>query len=386
MKKKIAIGLTISLIILWGIFLVVWYTTDKNQMSDAPIQVAQETDVEPSTIEVTTGKTPEVSKGDIQGALAFLDFLDESENVPSNTEKNTGEKDNANDLSVDDETPTQENSKELLELVREGIAYHDQLLYSGSADMTIEESLMGDMLLPDPDMYSIKHGTWEVAFSFSGPKMYYAVEGDVAMTDGFNQLQNYEYSFDGETAEELRRTPNASHLSIYDDPSKSRLGSPAFFDPRYWGWSVGDEPLGSIFDAFNVTSVSPGSLDGSDFMVVEGNVSGGPMNVEMWVNPSKGYRPERFEFYLTDNDKEIRVTRSYSLNEYAPDIWFPEAATEITRETNPNTGESTILRRRDVRISNIAINTSVDESSFYIEREKGLKVYDNRSHTQYTVE
>ena len=274
----------------------------------------------------------------------------------------------------------QESSEELLELVKEGIAYHDDLLYSGSADFSIEFWGSLDQYLSESLVHTAERGSWEGSFSFFGEKMRYAADG----TMGGEKI-TYDFAFDGSTVEELSETPEGPLLEIKNNLSDSRYNP--HLDPRYWGWNVsGREALGQVVDSFDVESVRLGRLDDDDIYHVKGGVSGESTNVEMWINPSKGYRPERFDFYRHNGETEYRVTRTYSLREYVPDIWFPESATEVAREINPTTRASKTVLQRSVQISNVNINPSLSASSFRIPRWRGLTVDDRQNNTRYNVE
>ena len=67
------------------------------------------------------------------------------------------------------ESPLSESEKEMLQLIREGVAYYDGLLESGRVDFFRETtSIAADGL---PGMGRIPSGTWKGTFEFSGRKM-----------------------------------------------------------------------------------------------------------------------------------------------------------------------------------------------------------------------
>ena len=308
----------------------------------------------------------EETNQEIDDAIAFLESLDEE--VPGEVHQENS------------------NPEELLELVEEGIAFYDDLLYSGSADFSIESWNDSDNRLDDSSAYIPNRESWEGSFSFSGQKIHYIVEGGASASNGFSKEIAYEFAFDGEKVEELgARFDGPPLLEIGNDLSTSRYNP--HLDPRYWGWNVnGTEDLGQLVDSFEIESVNMVRLNGNDVYHLKGRPSGEAMNVEMWVNPSRSYRPERFDFSMSSGEIEHRVTREFNLKQYAPDIWFPESATEVARRIDKTTQTSQKIMQRDVWINNVSINPSISNSSFRIKRWRGLRVHDKRNNTEYNIE
>ena len=291
------------------------------------------------------------------------------------------------DEDLQEEVPLENsNPEELLELVKEGISFYDDLLYSGNADISIELRNYSGGRLDDSFAYLPNQESWEGSFSFSEHKIHYTVEGGAGLSNGSSKEIAYELAFDGEKVEQLStRFGEAPLLEIGNDLSTSRYNP--HLDPRYWGWNVnGMEDFSQLVDSFKIESVNMVRLNGNDVYHLKGRPSGEAMNVEIWVNPSRSYRPERFDFSVSSGDIEHRVTREFNLKEYAPDIWFPESATEVGRMVDMTTQTSQKTMQRDVWINNVSINPSISDSSFRIKRRRGLRVHDKRNNTEYNIE
>jgi RNA polymerase sigma-70 factor (ECF subfamily) len=263
--------------------------------------------------------------------------------------------------------------REFLTLVKEGIAYHDGLVYSGTADITVEEYLSPELNSSgDPNMISPAHSVKKASFYFSGEKLYFTLLWDGVWEDGKSRRRKIEFAYDGETVEERR----GDNITIWEDISLS-LYDP-FIDPRYWGWSIGGrEKLSEAIDTFDIESVSK---EGNIF-VLKGILGG--LNAELRIDASKGYRPVRLEF--EGGDGRFRICRNYSLKEYASDIWFPESAIETIYLIDPDTQTRQVVGRRSVRIDNVHLNLPLPDSLFRVEWEKAKRVYDERDSTTYEI-
>ena len=94
-------------------------------------------------------------------------------------------------------TPLSKSEEELLQLIREGVAYYDSLLESGRVDFFRETtSVASDGL---SGMRRAPSGTWKGTFEFSGRKMRCIVTRDAIQYDPGPKYTNY-----GDTTIRLR--------------------------------------------------------------------------------------------------------------------------------------------------------------------------------------
>ncbi len=267
------------------------------------------------------------------------------------------------------------SEEELLQLIREGIAYYDGLLKSGRVDFLRETTSVES----DGPMGRAPSGTWKGTFEFSGRKMRCIVTQDVIQydPDGNTPFKGTEqYAYDGETFERLRETFNGLSLSrrskTVDDPSN---------DPRFWGWNLsgGEKSLGTLIDELEIESIKEVRFNDSDVYHIKGNAYG--LAMELWLNPKKSYRPERSMFV----NYMITVTKDFKFKEVAPDLWFPESAKWVTTETDAQTGTKTDVTTTTVQFTNIQINEPIPESRFSIEPPPGTSVFDMRTQESFEV-
>ncbi|MCY3553136.1 MAG: hypothetical protein OXH39_21970 [Candidatus Poribacteria bacterium] len=267
---------------------------------------------------------------------------------------------------------------ELLQLIREGIAYYDSLLESGRVDFFRETtSVASDGL---PEMERAPSGTWKGTFEFSGRKMRCVVTRDVIQYEPDRNIPitgTQQYAYDGETFETLRETFNGIVLSrrseIVDDP---------FDDPRFWGWDLsggGKESLVMLIDELEVESIKEVRFDESDVYHIKGNAYG--VAIELWLNPKKSYRPERYVFA----NPMIAITKDSKFKEVAPDLWFPESAKSVTTVIDVETDTKTDATTTTVQFTNIRINEPIPESRFSIEPPPGATVFDMRTQESFEV-
>ena len=276
-------------------------------------------------------------------------------------------------------SPVLSKSEEaLLQLIREGIAYYDSLLESGRVDFLRETtSVASDGL---PEMERAPSGTWKGTFEFSGRKMRCVVTRDVIQYEPDRNIPitgTEQYAYDGETFETLRETFNGIVLSrrseIVDDP---------FDDPRFWGWDLsggGKESLVMLIDELEVESIKEVRFDESDVYHIKGNAYG--VAIELWLNPKKSYRPERYVFA----NPMIAITKDSKFKEVAPDLWFPESAKSVTTVIDVETDTKTDATTTTVQFTNIRINEPIPESRFSIEPPPGATVFDMRTQESFEV-
>ena len=269
------------------------------------------------------------------------------------------------------------SEEELLQLIREGITYYDGLLKSGSVDFLRETtSVASDKL---PGMGRVPSGTWKGTFEFSGRKMRCVVTRDVIQYESDRNISlkgTEQFAYDGETFETLRETSNGMMMSrrseIVNDPSD---------DPRFWGWDLsgGKESLVMLIDGLDVQSIEEVRFNDGDVYHVRGNMFG--VAIELWLNPKKSYRPERYVFA----NPMIAITKDFNFKEVAPDFWFPESAKWVTTVNNIETGTKTDATTTTIQFTNIRINEPIPESRFSIKPPPGTRGYDMRTRESFEV-
>ena len=269
------------------------------------------------------------------------------------------------------------SEEELLQLISEGITYYDSLLKSGRVDFLRETtSVASDRL---PGMGRAPSGTWKGTFEFSGRKMRCVVTRDAIQYEPDRNIPitgTKQYAYDGETFETLRETFNGIMLSrrseIVDNPSD---------DPRFWGWNLSgrEKSLVMLIDELDVESIKEVRFNDSDVYHVKGNMFG--VAIELWLNPKKSYRPERYVFA----NPMIAITSDYKFKEVAPDLWFPASAKAVKTVIDMNTGAKTDVKTTTVQFTNIRINEPIPESRFSIEPPPGARGYDMRTRESFEV-
>ena len=269
------------------------------------------------------------------------------------------------------------SEEELLQLIREGIAYYDSLLESGRVDFLQQTtSVASDGL---PEMERAPSGTWKGTFEFSGRKMRCVVTRDVIQyeTDRNITIKGTEqYAYDGETFETLRETFNGIILS-----RRSEIAGDLSTDPRFWGWNLsgGQQSLVTVIDGLEIESIKEVRFNQSDVYHIKGNAYGVAM--ELWLNPKKSYRPERYVFA----NPMIAITKDFKFKEVAPDLWFPESAKSVTTVIDMETNTKTDATTTTIQFTNIQINEPIPESRFSIEPPPGATVFDMRTQESFEV-
>jgi hypothetical protein len=266
---------------------------------------------------------------------------------------------------------------ELLQLIREGITYYDSLLKSGRVDFLRETSSVASDGLPE--MPRMPSGTWKGTFEFSGRKMRCVVTQDTIQYEpdrNFEIKRTEQYAYDGETFETLRETSNGIMMSrrseIVDHPSD---------DPRYWGWDLsgGEESLVMIIDGLDIESIKEVRFNDNDVYHLKGKFFG--VTMELWLNPKKSYRPERYMFA----QPMITMTTDFKFKEVAPDLWFPESAKSVTTVIDMKTDTKTDAATTTIQFTNIRINEPIPESRFSIEPPPGARGYDMRTRESFEI-
>ena len=269
------------------------------------------------------------------------------------------------------------SEEELLQLIREGIVYYDSLLESGRVDFLRETtSVASDGL---PEMERAPSGTWKGTFEFSGRKMRGVVTRDAIQYEPDRNIPitgTEQYAYDGETFETLRETFNGIVLS-----RRSEIAGDLSDDPRFWGWNLsgGEQSLVMVIDELEVESIKEVRFNESDVYHIKGNAYGVAM--ELWLNPKKSYRPERYIF----SNPMIAITKDFKFKEVAPDLWFPESAKSVTTVIDMETDTKTDATTTTVQFTNIQINEPIPESRFSIEPPPGATVFDMRTQESFEV-
>ncbi len=264
------------------------------------------------------------------------------------------------------------SEEELLQLIREGIAYYDSLLKSGRVDFLRETTSVASTVIP-PELGRSPSGTWKGTFEFSGHKIRGIVTQDIIQYEPDRNIPikgTEQYAYDGETFETLR---NTSHHTLLERRSDVVHGS--FDDPRFWGWNLsgGDESLVMVIDGLEIESIKEVRFNDSEVYHIKGDMFGG--TIELWLNPKKSYRPERFRV----SNLMLSMTKDFKFNEVAPDLWFPESAKWIDTVAKIN------IRTTTVQFTNIRINEPIPESRFSIEPPPGTTVFDMRTRESFKV-
>ena len=269
------------------------------------------------------------------------------------------------------------SEEELLQLIREGIAYYDSLLKTGRVDFFRETTSVATDGLPE--MPRAPSGTWKGTFEFSGRKMRCVVTRDAIQYEPDRNVPitgTQQYAYDGETFERLRETSNGIILS-----RRSKFVDDTFNDPRFWGWNLGgrDASLMMSIDGLDIESIKEVRFNDSDVYHVKGNMHG--VTMELWLNPKKSYRPERYMF----SHAMLAVTKDFKFKEVAPDFWFPESAKWVDTVTDMKTNAKTEIRTTTIQFTNIRINEPIPESRFSIEPPPGATVVDMRTQESFEV-
>ena len=262
---------------------------------------------------------------------------------------------------------------ELLQLIREGIAYYDSLLKSGRVDFVRETTSVASTVIPPELGGRFPSGTWKGTFEFSGHKIRGIVTQDVIQYEPDRNIPikgTKQYAYDGETFETLRKT---SHRTLLE--RRSEVVHDSFDDPRFWGWNLsgGDESLVMVIDGLEIESIKEVRFNDSDVYHIKGDMFGG--TIELWLNPKKSYRPERFRV----SNLMLSMTKDFKFKEVAPDLWFPESAKWIDTVAKIN------IRTTTVQFTNIRINEPIPESRFSIEPPPGTTVVDMRTQESFEV-
>ena len=268
---------------------------------------------------------------------------------------------------------------EHFQLVREGVSYYDSLLESGSVDFFLQTSSVAY-----PGRPRAPSGTWEGTFEFSGGRFRATITEDVTQYE-LNMTRTIggtrQYAYDGETFEYLRDTQRGPLMERDSDVQYNPS-----HDPRFWGWDLNGnrKPLVNLIDTLNVQNIEPVDWDGRQTYYITGTLQD-TVNVELWLNPGKSYRPERSMFSVPGEKTRTRVTKDFSFQEVAPDLWFPESAHAVTTIIDTETGAETDIHTESIRLTNMRINEHIPSHRFALDAPPGATVFDGRSRETFKV-
>lgn len=388
--KKGTLAGAICIVIFFGALFFYWWTFTNTALSpETPLSNSKGQpvlDVSPAPSDAYKVETPQIQRteleripkpeetSDTQELQTAIDFLERLERnlAPESGLPVVEESESNGDLSED----------EMLQLIREGVAYYDSLLESGSVNFFMQAASVDY-----PGRARMPTGTWEGAFDFSDNRFATTVTKNVTYYDEtFGPMPfdgTEQFAYDGETFESLQETRSGKRLTrrseVVDDP---------FLDPRAWGWGITDrkENLTPAINRLENPRIQEVDWNGTEVYHVKGTIYGA-LQVELWLNPEKSYRPERHISFITDGESIGSQTVSdYAYQEVAPDLWFPQSGREVTTITDLKTGVETDVQTRTIQFSNHRINESIPAHRFTIDVSPGMTVFDARTRESFKVE
>ena len=305
---------------------------------------------------------------EVAEAIDFLESIGEENNSKTGSSAEVQEAERTTELSQD----------EMFQLVREGVSYYDSLLESGSVDFFLQSSSVDY-----PGKIRPPSGTLQGSFEFSGSRVRAIVtedltQYDLEMTRTIQRTRQYAY--DGETFETLRDTQRGPLMG-----RESEVQYTPSHDPRFWGWdlSANQEPLVHFIETLNIQNIEYVEWNGSQTYHVTGTYQE-TIDVDLWLNPEKSYRPERFMFTIP-GEEMTRVTKDFNFQEVVPDLWFPESAEKVTTVVNAATGAETDIYIQSVHFTNVQINEQIPSHRFALDPPPGTTVFDGRTRETFTV-
>ncbi|MCY3550544.1 MAG: hypothetical protein OXH39_08780 [Candidatus Poribacteria bacterium] len=387
LKNKVGIAVICIVILLVASFLY-WRTFDStntilvtNVSQRAPTQspempiAAPHPDIEatvktpaaPKEETDTISETPEDTE-EVRQAIDFLETLEEQSQSENNGEE-TGQQATGNTSEL-----TQD---EMLQIVREGVSYYDSLVESGSIEFMVESSS-----IDFPGTPRGPNGTRYGTFEFSNNDFKSTITEDMTYYNGgetgnapHTSQSTTEFAYDGETFEILREDNNGFRLERRTD-----VAYPSVDDPRFWGWNLTGttESLVDVIDSFNIENIQIDESSSQNYYIT-GTVADG--TAELWVNPEKSYRPERFTFQGPMGS----IIKEYDFQEIAPDLWFPVSASSVITAIDSTTGVETDILTQSISMTNVRLNEHIPSYHFTIEPPPGARVYDRRTRESFIV-
>ena len=282
------------------------------------------------------------------------------------------------------ESPLSKEEAELLQLIREGIVHYDSLLESGRVDFlrTVTSVEFPGLY---PGIRRFPSGTWKGTIEFSGRKVRGIETADAVHYDtdrDFPIKGTEQFAYDGETYETLRETSRGLLLE-----QRSEILYDTNNDPRAWGWSFGDArtPFVMMIDSLDVQQIKAVRFNDSDVYHIKGNLLG--MVTELWLNPKKSYRPERYVLSTPPiaNDLKRIMTTDIKFKQVAPDLWLPESVKRVETALDLKTDTKTDVTTTTIQFTNIQINEPIPDARFSIEPPPGTNVFDMRTRESFEV-
>ncbi len=314
----------------------------------------------------------EADRAQVTEALDFLETLEE-QSLSENGSEDTHATNNTSDL-------TQE---ELFQLVREGVAYYDSLLESASVEFHIQTTSADFPFEPLEGISRLPSGTWTGSLTFSHGRLRGEVTENKTQYDAHGAPTVFrgteQFAYDGETFQTYRHLPTGPLVSHSSTPSYDTS-----VDPRVWGWSLSTEwTLTDILNLYDIEHIQTVPGDTGDLYHLTGSY-GGHVKVDLWLNPEKSYRPERYVTSIPgDQSKHIDTWTTYQYQEVAPDLWFPKSAEYVVTAANLDTGVETDVKRTTVRFSNLRVNERIPSHRFTLEAPAGTSFYDARTRESF---
>jgi hypothetical protein len=341
--------------------------TDKTTVSKVSVpdskQLTQTSSTNPPRVNLPNTK-------EVEEAINFLDGLQQETHA-----------ENTNTIPKGIASKGNPSQDEMFELLHEGISYYDSFLESASVKFSL--------VMTSLDYHGIPRapsGTWNGIFEFSGSQVRGSVTENITQYGGefggIPHSDTHEFANNGETYELLQDTLNGKRLT-----RRNKMMHNPFHDPRFWGWNLsGDEPLTALIDSIDIKNIQPVEWNGSQVYHIKGSTTNATTDVDLWLNPEKSYRPERFVYSLQSKGVvQVRVTKDFNFQEVAPDLWFPESAQSVTTVINTETGEETNIENATITFTDVRVNEHIPLSRFSIDSPSGTNVFDMRSRETYTV-
>ncbi len=348
-------------------------TATKQEVSqrakEAPMPTETDESIPPAS-DRTDGESlptanPPVDAEKVEEALAYLETM-EAESAPDNQAPAESEVVDPVAMLTQDE---------MLQLVREGVSYYDSLVESGHIDFFMRIS--SNPVSVD-GIGQVQSGSWEGSFAFSGNRFTANVTENPTESSSSGTKH---FAYDGETFEVLRETPNGKILARGSDVKYRET-----HDPRFWGWDLsGGKPFIEMIDTITVEKIESVAWETGSVYHIKGTLEGA-VDIDLWLNPEKSYRPERFIYATKGGDQIYQVVKDFDFIEVAPDLWFPQYAEEVASLVSPESGVETSLYTVNVSLENLRINEPVSSRNFALEPLPGTTVYDSRTRESFVAE
>ena len=117
------------------------------------------------------------------------------------------------------------------------------------------------------------------------------------------------------------------------------------------GTSLVRESFTNFIDRIDVQNIQTVEWNGSEVYHVRGTLQDS-VDIELWVNPEKSYRPERFAFSTPSGvGLRIQSVKDYNFQEVAPDLWFPETANDVVSIIDEKSGTATNISTKTIQFN-----------------------------------